>query len=187
MKALFLPLVAALAAALPLALATSNQDSRPTDRAPLEPVTVIALRHAEKQSDGSRDPALSEAGEARAAALAELLSKAGVTHIFSTPYERTRATVAPLARALELELIEYSPADLGGLGQQLESLPPGSVALVCGHSNTTPALVLALGGEIAELGTYRGAPALGETEYGRLFVLTLGGAGQATKTLELRY
>jgi hypothetical protein len=61
------------------------------------------------------------------------------------------------------------------------------VALVAGHSNTTPSLVLALGGKIGELETLNGVPALGDQQFDRLFVTTLPPAGQQVKTLELRF
>jgi len=192
MKAPLLSIAAAALACLPLFTPLAAQDSRPAavataEAAAVQPVTVIAVRHAEKGTDDPRDPHLTEAGEARAKALANLLAKAGVTHIFSTPYVRTHDTVAPLAAALKLEVTEYSPADMGAFTKTLRELPPGSVAVVCGHSNTTPSVVLELGGDIADLGTYRGTPALADTEYNRLFMVTLGSEHQQAKTVELRY
>lgn len=193
MNVSLLSIAAAALACLPLLAPSEAQDSRPAatppraETAPALPVTVIAVRHAEKGTDDPRDPQLSDAGKARADALASLLAKAGVTHIFSTPYERTRGTVAPLAAALKLEVSTYSPADMSAFAETLRGLPAGSVAVVSGHSNTTPALVLDLGGDIEDLRTYRGGPALAESEYDRLFVVTLGSQDHATKTIELRY
>jgi phosphohistidine phosphatase SixA len=152
-----------------------------------ECVTVIAVRHAEKDRTERKDPKLTEAGVMRARELSRMLASSGVTHIYSTPYRRTRATVAPTAEAMKLEIQEYSPRDLSGFAKQLAGLPPGSVALVAGHSNTTPSLVLALGGDIAELESLDGVPALGDTQYDRLFVTTLPPAGHRAKTIELRF
>lgn len=163
------------------------QDPEGQDAAPRECITVIAVRHGEKDRTEKRDPVLTEAGEERARELARMLSASGVTHVFSTPYRRTRATVAPLAALMELEVTEYSPKDLGSFAKRLAQLPPGSVALVAGHSNTTPSLVLALGGKIVELETLNGVPALGDQQFDRLFVTTLPPAGQQVKTLELRF
>ncbi len=170
-----------------LVLPHALQDPEKQDVAPRDCITVIAVRHAEKDRTEPRDPALTEAGEERARELARMLSASGVTHVFSTPYRRTRATVAPLAELMKLEVSEYSPRDPAAFAKQLTQLPPGSVALVSGHSNTTPGLVLAMGGNITELETLNGTPALGDDQYDRLFVTTLPPNGQRAKTLELRY
>lgn len=190
MKHLLLPLALALPATLaPLAWQDTAPEQPATEtRATLEaPITVIAIRHAEKGTDDPRDPHLTEAGQARAAELARLFEHAGVTHVFTTPYHRTRNTVAPLAATLELTPVEYSPMDLAGFVEDLKALPPGSVAVVAGHSNTTPGLVAALGVTPQNVGTYRGAPALAEDEYDRAFVVTLATEHTAAKGLELRY
>ena len=190
------PLLAALALALPLLpqdgpvtrpAAELDATDAPAVENPSTPVTVIAVRHAEKADDDPRDPSLTEAGGERAKDLAELLGAAGITHVFTTPYRRTTATVAPLAEALGLDVIEYSPRSMADFLERLRGLPAGSVAVVSGHSNTTPGLVLALGGDISELETVQGAPSLGHEEYDRLFVLTLGDEDTRTATLELRY
>ncbi len=170
-----------------LVLPHALQDPEKQDVASRDCITVIAVRHAEKDRTEPRDPALTEAGEERARELARMLSASGVTHVFSTPYRRTRATVAPLAELMKLEVSEYSPRDPAAFAKQLTQLPPGSVALVSGHSNTTPGLVLALGGEIAELESLNGVPALGDGQYDRLFMATVPPAGHRTKTIELRF
>ena len=76
--------------------------------APQLPVTVFALRHAEtvESTKTARDPELSHDGKVRAARLATLLGKAGVTHLYSSPYIRTKATLAPLAEALNLKVVK---------------------------------------------------------------------------------
>ncbi len=180
-----------LAAALALcatALAWQRQDAPTKDeQVPRRPVTVIAVRHAEKGADDPRDPGLTEEGSQRAAALAKLLSHAGVTHIYSTAYRRTQATVEPLATQLKLEVEEYNPRDLSGFSGELKGLPAGSVAVVSGHSNTTPGLVLALGGELEGVSEGRGGPVLGEEEYDRLFLVTLPKTEGAVSCVELRY
>jgi hypothetical protein len=80
------------------------------------------------------------------------------------------------------------PAGKGAeLAQRLRGLPEGSVSVVAGHSNTVPALVEALGGRIERLEKGN----LAESEFGRLFVLTLPPAAcegrVSTTTLELAY
>jgi len=134
---------------------------------------VWLVRHAEKVDD-SADPPLSPEGEARARHLAELLADAGIDAVHSTDYQRTRDTAGPVAEALGLEVELYDPRDpegfLDGLRQR------GGTHLVVGHSNTTPALVEALGGD-------PGSP-IDESEYDRLYRVSV--AADGTVESELR-
>lgn len=102
--------------------------------------TLIFVRHAEKASDGTRDPDLNEAGQARANNLANMLSSSGVTAIYSTPYKRTRQTAAPLAEKTGIDIQEYAPRDPAALKVILKNNKGGTI-LIVGHSNTTPMLV----------------------------------------------
>lgn len=133
------------------------------------------VRHAEKQTGD--DPALTAAGETRADALADLLIDAEIERIHSSDYRRTRDTAAPLAAHLDLPVELYDPRDLPGLAAQLKA--EGGRHLVVGHSNTTPPLAEALGGD-------GGDPIVEATEYDRLYVVTVGPDGTVTSTL-LRY
>ena len=149
--------------------------------------TVIVLRHAEKDPKADpKDPGLSEAGQARAAALAHLVAPARPAHLYASEFQRAQRTLEPLAGELGLK-VEVVPAGrTADLVRTLRALPEGSLSVVAGHSNTVPALVEALGGKIERL--EKGA--LAESEYGRLFVVTLppaGATGVATGTLELAY
>lgn len=123
-------------------------------------VVVFLVRHAEKVDD-SADPDLSAEGLERAAVLARMLADAGITHIHSTDYKRTRQTGEPLARALGLEIRSYDPRDLPGLAAHLAATPGRH--LVLGHSNTTPGAVEALGGDPVS--------PIDEAEYDRLYVV----------------
>ena len=157
-----------------------NEDEPPAP----EPVWVFLVRHAEKAADGGRDPDLAPAGEQRAQALARLLAPAGVTHLFCSEYRRTRATLAPLAKALELEPSVVGAREVLQLAQRLRDLPAGSVAVVVGHSNTVPALAAALGRPLSGLEDSPQGPIFPETEYGRLIQLILHGQG-ASHGIEL--
>lgn len=137
-------------------------------------VVVFLVRHAEKLDD-SRDPPLSETGQRRAVELARLLGDAGVTRVWSTDYQRTRATAEPTASARGLVVQPYDPNDLPGFAATLAALPGRH--LVVGHSNTTPALVRALGGNAGNL--------MGDAEYDRLYVVTR--AGDRVTTVQLRW
>lgn len=154
--------------------------ARAQDPAPLYPKTIVLIRHAEKATEPADDPALSEAGVARAKALATMLGKSGVTHLFASEFARTQATLQPLAAATGVAIATAKAADRRGLAAAIEALPGGTVTVVAGHSNTVPPLLTALTG---------GKPqtAMAETEYDRLFVVTKWGAGAAATLLELRY
>ena len=97
---------------------------------------LILVRHAEKRK-GS-DPALTTYGTARAQFLAGWLENKNIQQIWSSDYNRTRDTAAPLAKQLKLELSYYDPGNLKGFSQQL--LENKENAFVVGHSNTTPEL-----------------------------------------------
>jgi phosphohistidine phosphatase SixA len=135
-----------------------------------EDVVVYLVRHAERAEDGTDDPPISESGIERAQLLAEMLKDAGITHIHSTHYKRTLQTGAPLSEAIGLEAASYDPRDLDGLAAHLRAT--SGRHLVLGHSNTTPDLVQALGGD-------PGGP-IEEFEYDRLYVVVVGGADVST-------
>jgi broad specificity phosphatase PhoE len=137
------------------------------------PATVVLLvRHAER-APGSGDVPISEAGQARARALAEVGKVAGVQVIITTQFQRTKQTAAPLAEALGLTPVAVTTqadvakhiADVAAAVKQ----HAGKTVLVVGHSNTIPAIVGALGGpKLADLC---------ETEYDNLFTLVLDAEG----------
>src|SRR5688572_14427585 len=70
-----------------------------------EVTTVILVRHAEKAGP-SGDVPLSEPGLARANELARVLQGVKIDAIYSTPFERTRKTVAPIAEKLGVKVEE---------------------------------------------------------------------------------
>ncbi len=154
-----------------------------------KPTTVFLLRHAEKGTDDARDPELSETGTLRAESLALLLEHAGVTHLYASEFRRTQATLAPLAKLFGLEVEVVSARSPDDQVAALRALPAGSVAVVAGHSNTTPTLVRGLGGEAGRLTSSRSGEAIGKDEYGRLFVVVLPPQERevAVQTLELAY
>jgi len=137
---------------------------------------VILARHAEKATTPADDPPLTEAGRARAQALATAVRSAGLGAVIVTPLARTRATAAPSAQAFGLTPIEVPVR--GGIAEhvaavaaQVRALPPGTAVLVVGHSNTIPAIVTALGGPTL--------PELCDNQYSVLYVMSLPAEGPA--------
>ena len=134
------------------------------------------VRHAETEDDGTRDPALSARGRDRAERLGARLAPDCPDAVYATPYRRTQETARLVAEACTGEAAEVVIVPIGASGvpgyvadaaARVRALPPGSRALVVGHSNTTPQVVNALAGT-----------ALGDIDhdaYGRLFTVTLGG------------
>ncbi len=139
------------------------------------PATVFLVRHAEKTTE-EQDPGLTEAGLARAFELATMLRDAGIEHILSSDYRRTRDTAIPLAEALGLSIEIYDPRDLPALVARLAEL--GGRVLVVGHSNTTPTVVELLGGDPG--------PPIDEAEHDRLYVVSTGIDGSVSTVL-IRY
>lgn len=97
----------------------------------------VLVRHAEKQKGA--DPELTEAGEERAKLLAKSLNSFDLKKIYSTDYNRTRATVAPLLAQKEMSLDIYNPSELEAFADELKKNAAG-MYVISGHSNTTPDL-----------------------------------------------
>lgn len=168
MRVLAFPLMLALLAAAPSPSAV--------------PATVVLIvRHAER-APGSGDPPISEAGKARAAALAEIGKLSGVNSIITTQFHRTRQTAAPLAEAAGITpQVVTTQADIARHAAEIAAavrLQAGKTVLVVGHSNTVPAIVAALGGPKF--------PDLCEPEYDRLITLILDPEG-GVRTVQTRF
>jgi broad specificity phosphatase PhoE len=104
-----------------------------------------------------------------------MLRDAGITHIHSTNYVRTRKTAQPTAEATGVDVALYDASDLQAFAAELLATPGRH--LVVGHSNTTPGLVEALGGEPG--------PPIESLEYDRLYLVTV--AGEAVRTVLFRF
>jgi broad specificity phosphatase PhoE len=104
--------------------------------------TIFIVRHAEK-ADATKDPDLSEAGRARAEALAKTLREANITAVYATEFKRTQQTAAPLAKALGITVTTLPAKDGAALIAKLRAL--NGNALVVGHGDTIPDLIKALG------------------------------------------
>ena len=130
------------------------------------PITIYVVRHAEKETGDN--PPLTEAAQARAAVLADVLRDIKLDAVYTTDLCRTAQTVDATAKAAGLPLQTLPVADVDltactpqltaslapltpsddperALVAELRSLAWGSHALVAGHSNTVPSLLEALG------------------------------------------
>ncbi|WP_332772361.1 histidine phosphatase family protein [Phenylobacterium sp.] len=143
--------------------------------------TVVIVRHGEKV-DTSSDPALSSAGEARAAALAAALRGAGVSTVIATPLKRTRSTAQPTAAAAGLTVTSIGfdggqPTHVAAVAALARQAPATATVLVVGHSNTVPEIARALGDADPQ--------PLTDCDFDRMTVIQLG-AG-APKVVHARY
>jgi phosphohistidine phosphatase SixA len=147
--------------------------------------TFFVVRHAERaDSSGTmasrsgipNDPSLSDAGRVRAARLATMLRSAGITHVFTTEFKRTRETAEPFATAQKLKAVMAPAQDLDALVSVLKATKGSS--LVVGHSNTIPDLLKRLG--------IKDEIKIDEQEYDNLFVVVRAASGAAS-LVRLRY
>ncbi|BDU17307.1 SixA phosphatase family protein [Lysobacter auxotrophicus] len=169
-----MPLTALLLSLLVSSCASAPRpDVSDTSAATATSMTFVIVRHAEKVPDGSKDPPLTEAGLARAQALAQRLSSLPVIAVYTTPFQRTRQTATPTAQEHGLPLIEYDaklPAP--EFATQLKQRHAGQTVLVVGHSNTVPDIAAALCScEVTPMS---------EAEYDRLMTVRVAGDGKAT-------
>jgi phosphohistidine phosphatase SixA len=151
--------------------------------------TVFLVRHAERAQEPAQDPALTEAGVARAEALARLLSGAGVKAVYTSQFARTKQTAEPLAKLLGVPVSavalglkpdrprEVSEESIRELKGKVEGHAGGAV-LVVGHTNSVPDLIRELGGDLV--------PTIDESKYDDLFVVTVYAPGRA-KVVHLKY
>ena len=111
--------------------------------------SFILVRHAEKAKDGTNNPPLNEQGISRAQSLATLLKNQEIAAVYSTPFKRTKETVAPLAEQRGLEAIEYHPHAKDVWLKSLLEKHPNETVVIVGHSNTIPGLAnMLLGNEV---------------------------------------
>lgn len=147
---------------------------------------IFVVRHAERADGGAgatpgamtaaNDPPLSAAGTARAKRLAGMLASADVKHIFTTEFQRTRDTGAPLAEKAGITSVVVSSRDSPSLLRQVRAA--NGNALIVGHSNTVPELLKQLG--------VTPDIAITDDEYDNLFVVVRPAAGPPS-LIRLRY
>jgi 2,3-bisphosphoglycerate-dependent phosphoglycerate mutase len=170
------PLLAWIAVVLVLGL-NSVAISSNANEGPRVATTVLLVRHAEKGNEPQNDPNLKKPeGENRAKKLAEIAIKADVKVIYTTNANRTRQTVQPLAKALNLQPVIYDSTPW--LVRDITTRHKGEVVLVAGHSNTVPDIIKALGGDP------RYCPI--DDQFNNLCIIVIFDAGKA-EVIHLKY
>ena len=145
----------------------------PLDAPDSEAVVVYLVRHAERAEDGTDDPPLALAGQIRVQQLLGMLADVNLTHVHTSDFKRTRDTARPFAERAGVEYAIYDPRELEALATEIAATPGRH--LVAGHSNTTPQLVAALGGNPSD--------PIDELEYDRLYILVIQPDKPAMTTL----
>lgn len=131
-------------------------------------LTVILLRHAEKdvsEDADSANPELSAAGKLRAEKLVDVIGKYQPDVIYSTDYIRTRATARPLARKLNMLTLIYDERNLKQMSDLILSGKFKRIVVV-GHNSTTPALANML----IKQDKYK---KLAENEYDKIWIIKI--------------
>lgn len=141
--------------------------------------TFILVRHAEKVMDGSKNPALTETGALRAQRLMALLTKTHVDAIYSTNFQRTKQTVAPLAKAKGLAILTYDVSGRDVLDKILKE-HRGQTLVICGHSNTIPSMA----NYLTATQTFSD---FADDEYGNILIVTLSAIGKSANVIWLSY
>jgi broad specificity phosphatase PhoE len=128
--------------------------------------TIIVLRHAEKESTGT-DPNLNSDGILRADELKRILANVPVKAIYSTPFNRTRQTVQPLAAEKGITTEEYATSkSYSQLVKDISLANKGRVVVLVGHSNTVPDI-------LKELSNNSFTITMSEDQYDNLFIVNL--------------
>ncbi|MES2916650.1 MAG: histidine phosphatase family protein [Pseudomonadota bacterium] len=137
--------------------------------------TVVLVRHAERGAGA--DPALTAAGQARAALLASMLQDAALSAVFVTDTLRSRQTGTPAAQGAGLMPTLYNATDAAALVAAIRANHAGRTVLVVAHSNTVDDIATALGAA--------GVTELTDPQFDRMFVIMRTWCG--TRLLRLRY
>ena len=141
--------------------------------------TFILLRHAEKVSDGSKNPNLTAAGKKRAENLVTLFKNTSIHNVYSTSFIRTRETVEPLAKAKAVAITEYEAFKPEVIDMILKDFE-GRTVVICGHSNSIPWIANYLTG--TEKFTN-----FDDNDYSNLLIITVAERGKVTSVTWLNY
>jgi len=114
--------------------AQACSQSQPAEK---EFTTFILVRHAEKVSDGTKDPDLTMDGKTRANELVKVLNETKIDAVYSTAFKRTMYTAAPIAEANALTPVVYE-AFKEPVMDSLLVKHKGETIVIVGHSNSIP-------------------------------------------------
>ena len=142
---------------------------------------IFLIRHAEQMID-VEDPPLTEAGQKRAMAWADILGKSGIKIVYTSKKRRTKQTGEPIAQALNVPLRSVSRKDVAELVDLIRTQNANDRVLIVSHTRQMPKIFKALGLSQEAAEKY----AISRDEYGNLF-LFVPAAETGGMVLQLRY
>ena len=145
--------------------------------------TVILVRHADVAPGLGDDLGLSAVGAIRAEELSRVLAEADVIEgpdaILTGGGRASRETVEPLARRLNLPVMEVDTSGLNRLAKRIVKDYKGKIVLVVVKPEEIPILIPRFQGS-------KNVPELADDEYDNLYIVSVPWYGKV-KTLRLRY
>ena len=142
---------------------------------------IFLIRHAEQMID-VEDPPLTEAGQKRAMAWADILKKSGIKVVYTSKKTRTKQTGEPIAQALNIPSQSVSRKDVSQLVNLIRTQNSSDRVLIVSHTRQMPKIFKALGLSEETAEKY----AINRDEYGNLFIF-LPTEGSGGKVIQLRY
>lgn len=127
------------------------------------------VRHAEKNGN-TDDAGLSQAGIERGIALEEYVAAEKIDTVFTSDIRRsvlTGLSVALPQSIPQVPLKQFPQEALDKFIKRLKNIGGNKHLLVVAHTNTIPSIVLALSG--------KPIPAIPETEYNNMYIITIKG------------
>jgi phosphohistidine phosphatase SixA len=142
---------------------------------------ILLIRHAEQMID-VEDPPLTEVGQKRAMAWADILQKSGIRAVYTSKKRRTKQTGEAIAQALDIPLESVPRKEVTRLVEKIRTQNAGERILIVTHSRQMPKIFkeLGLSAEAIKKATFTKA------EYGNLFIFVPEG-GDGGMVLQLRY
>jgi broad specificity phosphatase PhoE len=137
--------------------------------------TVILIRHAERVSMTDKDSPISDAGVARATALAKMLHEANIRAVYVTQYKRTEQTAKPFG--IEATVVGTTATYAKDLVDRILKEHSGETVLVISHSNTIPDVIRELG--------VNNPPAIADDDYDNVFIVTAASGASKLTTLRV--
>jgi len=123
---------------------------------------VYLIRHAEQVLD-VEDPPLTDAGQQRAKAWADIIRDAGIKAVYTSKKRRTKQTAEPIIQALNIPLEIMPRRDVAGLVDRLRTRHPADAVLIVSHTFIIPKLVKELG--------HSEDVTIERDDYGNLFII----------------
>ena len=139
--------------------------------------TYYISRHAERAGAMGNDPQLTPEGEKQAEDLKDYLQGKNIKAIYSTNFNRTRATAQPTSQHFSLPINIYTPQQANAMLDSLKAVNKNNI-LIVGHSNTVDDMVNQLMGAST-------MSDLAETEYGNLFIVRKKGGNYTFERIKV--